>query len=723
MTITATPDAAFVPPRVTVQMELPPNSVMETVELYRRQGGTRELVRSQPVAGFDQRTVYDYECPYEVPVTYEWATQFLDGTTFSTLLNETWANLAAWTVTNGADGNWAASGGNLVYVGPASDIASIRYNLATARYRMTFQEPPNGIDRIDFGGFYVDVQGSRLVAGASIVAIDPGVGAWSINVTNSSVTLVTTAGTYSLNVAVFVTKIEYLRPRTQKTITNNLLSNVVGGASWVALGSVVDSTGRIFVLASEGSGFPSARQLGVHVFTAAGAYLKTQIFAEGTGNGQFALKLAKGFAIDSANRIIIGDPNSYRIQRFTITGTGAATALVYLDKVGSEGTGNGQWSNGIDSITTDSANNVYVLEQYAAQIQKFTSSLVYSTKWGSTGAGNSQMYTPTHIASDGTSIYVVDQGNAGTSTLGRLRKFTNVGGFLWRTTILADFTSLPRGLVVDNTGQVYVGSGKRGIDVYNGTTGAKSATIAESVSHPNNIRTLGISSDRKTVWAFGRSDSYTADRIALANATLGDVQVEGYGGAQNLDESSAEITLTPSAAWIIHPSSPSKSIPIDRDDMDRTNLETIGQVTQRSTASIHEILGQQKAIHVTTGPRRADELALTLTTETVADRKQIEFLLADETPLLIRIPPSWDIDFTDDFYAVGDVGIARAMQFYGINARVFTLPLRAVESPIVGVENVGWSWAALASEFASWDAELLAFASWSDLLTNTRRGA
>lgn len=715
MTITATPDATYHPPRVAVAMTLPPGSVMETVELWRKQGGTRELVRTQPVAGFDQRTVYDYEAPFEVPVSYEWQSKHLDGSSFTTAFTETWANLAAWAAANPADGAWGVSGGNLIYTGAASSVAKLTYSITAGRYRITLSSPPLGVDRVNFGEFYIDVVGRKLVCGLASVAFDPGVGAWTVNATATSVTLTTSAGNYSLAASGLVSKVEFVGANTRVSVTPSVVNLITGGVTYFALGAATDTTGRLFVLASRSDG---VQELTVHTYDSSGVFVRSQLFAAGTGNGQFGSLAAAGFAIDSLNRVIIGDKFTGRIQRFSITGTGITTTLTYLDKVGTLGTGAGQFQNGdIVSITTDNANNIYVGCVLTSRVQKFTGALSFAAQWGSAGSGDSQFYNISAVASDGSNVFVLDEGRSQLNTLPRLRKFTNLGAFLWRVNADTGWNGAKVGIGVDSNGQVYVGNGD--IRVYNNTTGALVKTIPTTAGSTV-ARIIAMTPARTAFWAF---NVYWADRVALSGAVVDDVKVETYGGASNITESTNAIILAPSEAWIIHPATPAKSIPIDRDDLDKTNLETIGAVTQRSTATVHEILGQQKAIHVKTGPRRAAELVLALTTETVADRKQIEFLLADETPLLIRIPPSWGVDFDDDFYAVGDVGIERAMQLYGINARVFTLPLRAVESPIVGVENVGWSWAALAAEFASWDAVELAFVSWADLLTNNRRGS
>lgn len=76
MTITATAEPLEAPPRVAVDVAVPAGRVMTEVAVWRNDSSGRSLVRTQPAAGFESRQVLDYECPYEVGVTYDWAATY-----------------------------------------------------------------------------------------------------------------------------------------------------------------------------------------------------------------------------------------------------------------------------------------------------------------------------------------------------------------------------------------------------------------------------------------------------------------------------------------------------------------------------------------------------------------------------------------------------------------------------------------------------------------------
>jgi len=87
VTITATAQPLDAPPSVLVDVAVPADNVMTAVEVWRNDSTGRSLVRKQPAAGFESRSVIDYECPYEVGVSYDWAATYYDpadnATTFS----------------------------------------------------------------------------------------------------------------------------------------------------------------------------------------------------------------------------------------------------------------------------------------------------------------------------------------------------------------------------------------------------------------------------------------------------------------------------------------------------------------------------------------------------------------------------------------------------------------------------------------------------------------
>jgi tripartite motif-containing protein 71 len=93
------------------------------------------------------------------------------------------------------------------------------------------------------------------------------------------------------------------------------------------------------------------------------------------------------------------------------TKVNAANKYVFVKKWGSEGTGDGQFSDP-RGIAIDSYNNVYVADADNNGIQKFDSNGKFITKWGSTGTGDGQFNYPADIAIDSSGkIYVTDSGN------------------------------------------------------------------------------------------------------------------------------------------------------------------------------------------------------------------------------------------------------------------------------------------------------------------------
>ena len=84
----------------------------------------------------------------------------------------------------------------------------------------------------------------------------------------------------------------------------------------------------------------------------------------------------------------------------------------FITKLGSLGTGNGQFQN-VGHIVADSkTGNIFVGDQGNERIQKFDSNAKFITKWGSLGAGNGQFNDGKGIAVDSAGrIYVTDKGN------------------------------------------------------------------------------------------------------------------------------------------------------------------------------------------------------------------------------------------------------------------------------------------------------------------------
>lgn len=204
------------------------------------------------------------------------------------------------------------------------------------------------------------------------------------------------------------------------------------------------------------------------------------------------------------------------------------------------------------------------------------------------------------------------------------------------------------------------------------------------------------------------------------NTSVGRITVGSYPTAFTASATSDALVLSPPNSWMIHPSNPSLSVPISSQDLSTATVRTIGDVTNPSNTTEHQILGQPNPITTNSGPRLSSRLTIVIGTKNTAQEQSLVSLLNDGTPVLFRFPASFNIGFDDGFYSVGDMTRSRFAQRPGDALRNFTLPLTQVQSPVVIVQNAGWSWAALAAQFSTWAQVSLAFNTWADVLTNNR---
>lgn len=221
MTITVTPDPSFEPPRNTVIVTAPSSGIMQAVRVWRNDPEGQVDLAEQPAAGFSARTVHDYECAYEVECTYGWTVTYIDPTALTTLWDEVWASIAAWTVASGsfnvssgrARNNASGSGLMTRSVTPGKYRVTVASMVETASIGVLFHTL-----RIDPAS-YVDLEltssGSLLLAYVSNstlistttttidathpITVDMGVSSWTIS---------GTGGSYTVPVALGITGIE-----------------------------------------------------------------------------------------------------------------------------------------------------------------------------------------------------------------------------------------------------------------------------------------------------------------------------------------------------------------------------------------------------------------------------------------------------------------------------------------------------------------------------------
>ena len=185
----------------------------------------------------------------------------------------------------------------------------------------------------------------------------------------------------------------------------------------------------------------------IQKFTMEGQFI-TKWGSEGSGDGQFRfyqdldsneLMNFIGIAVDADGYVYVADNGNHRIQKFASNGQ-------FVTKWGSEGTGDGQFSNP-SGLSVDGSGNIYVADSHSNRIQKFTSDGQFITKWGSQGTGDGQLNKVAGISIDvNGNVYVADMNN------NRIQKFTQTGQFIDKWVI--EF--YPSGIAVDSAYNMYV---------------------------------------------------------------------------------------------------------------------------------------------------------------------------------------------------------------------------------------------------------------------------
>ena len=164
--------------------------------------------------------------------------------------------------------------------------------------------------------------------------------------------------------------------------------------------------------------------------------------SHGTGDGQF--QSAWALAVGGDGDVYVVDDLAGRVQRFTASGA-------YVSQWGTAGNGDGQFSfpGGIAIDPND--DSVYVADTFNHRVQKFTSAGAYVTQWGTNGGGEGQFSYPSGIAvDDDGNVYVPDARS-------RIQKFDAAGTFLTQwDTLTAGGPGSPEGVAVDDAGNVYV---------------------------------------------------------------------------------------------------------------------------------------------------------------------------------------------------------------------------------------------------------------------------
>lgn len=160
----------------------------------------------------------------------------------------------------------------------------------------------------------------------------------------------------------------------------------------------------------------------------------TAIGGYGSGDGQF--NQPGDIAFDSSGNMFVADRANYRIQKFTPNGSGGWT---FAAKVGSLGSGDGQFGGLVGWLAVDSSDNVYVTDSINTRIQKFTNGLVFSAKSAALG------YVPSGLTIDSSdTLYVCNVGG------GTVHKYNSSLAYLSQFTVGNQLTGISYNVATGN---------------------------------------------------------------------------------------------------------------------------------------------------------------------------------------------------------------------------------------------------------------------------------
>ncbi len=227
----------------------------------------------------------------------------------------------------------------------------------------------------------------------------------------------------------------------------------------------IDSAGNLYLADTANNRIRKITPAGV-VTTFAGS--GTAGFVNGTGTGaQFNVPEAIG--IDSSGNLFVGDTGNNVIRKITPAGVVTTFAGSTSGTAGSsDGTGTAARFNGLQGLTIDGSNNIWVADSNNNTIRKVTSSAVVTTFAGSGTAGSAngtgtaaQFDWPQGVAVDSSgNIWVADTNNNMIRKITPGRVVTTLAGSgssgaLDGLSTAARFSG-PRGLAIDAAGIIYV---------------------------------------------------------------------------------------------------------------------------------------------------------------------------------------------------------------------------------------------------------------------------
>lgn len=321
----------------------------------------------------------------------------------------------------------------------------------------------------------------------------------------------------------------------------------------------------------------------------------------------------------------------------------------------------------------DAAGNIYVADVTSSLVRKFNPALAQTLSFSIAG-----------FICAGLAINAANHIVLADATNNWIRSF-NAGGF----PDLAVFPigGTPEGIAIDGT-NLFVADRSNLIRKFE--SGVQTAIIPTGVI-------LGVNTDAAGNVYVGDVTSDLVRKFTPTTPSVGAIAPRLLGSPQPLG-ASATVTLDVDEAWLIHPTLSTLSCSIDpgqhkwRDDGINVDAATKSTVTRSAKATRHDPSGRSRAVIFTSGTRGAGEWDLKLMTRRLQDRNVVDAICDDQTPLLLRTPPTWPWDIPDGWYSVGDYSEERPRPRLDQPDRLITLPLTPVSEPAVRLAAV-WTYA------------------------------
>lgn len=294
-------------------------------------------------------------------------------------------------------------------------------------------------------------------------------------------------------------------------------------------------------------------------------YPDDEPWSTGSSNNRF--DQPRGIAFDSAGRLFVADSNNHRVQVFTVSGN-SLTYEATIGVTGQPGSDNSHF-NHPSEIALDSSNRLYVGDVENFRVQRCTFNGVWTCSTfhgtGTAGGADDQLNWAYGLGRDvaGNTILIADSGN------GRIKRCTTAGS----CSILINGLAWPSDVAADSAGNVYVNvwddftvrkfsSMGSPIGVFAGVSGVPYVTDGQHLNSPWGVgvgpdgsvyvtenrgyRLLKLDSSGAAQWTVGEAGIYGGDNAHFGQwwtGPEGSIAIDAAGRVYVPDEPNHRIQI------------------------------------------------------------------------------------------------------------------------------------------------------------------------------------